>query len=54
MFKSVSSYQWTPLYWATMGRHMNTVICLVEEGADIHSKDDFGVSEGDYTILTVH
>ena len=48
MFKMnvfVSFHQKTPLHKAVEKGHVSTVKCLVEEGADIHSKDKLGVSE---------
>jgi len=39
-----SPYQWTPLYKAAGGGHADTVKYLIEEGADLNIKDNFGVS----------
>ena len=40
-----SPHQCTPLHWAASGGHVDTVTYLVVKGANIHSKDDDGVSE---------
>ena len=40
-----SPHQWTPLHWAARGGHVDIVKFLVVQGANIHSKDHFGVSE---------
>ena len=39
-----SPYQTTPLHRAADEGHVNTVQCLVEKGADISTKDGYGVS----------
>ena len=39
------SIQMTPLHLAACGGHVDTVRCLVEQGADTNIKDIFGVSE---------
>ena len=45
-----SSHQFTPLNLAALiGHHVDTIICLVEQGADTNSKDDGGVSKSEYT-----
>ena len=41
----LSPHQMSPLYWAADGGHVNTVKCLIEKGANIHIKDEYGVSE---------
>ena len=35
----------TPLHKAAIKGHVDTVQCLFDKGADIHIKDDDGVSE---------
>ena len=40
-----SPHQYTPLHWAAERGHVDTVKFLAENGANIHSKDDDGVSE---------
>ena len=42
-------HQMSPLHWAAGEGHMDTMMCLVEKGAKINSKDNFGVSEWDCT-----
>ena len=37
-------HQMSPLHWASERDHMNTVKFLVENGANLHSKDGEGVS----------
>ena len=38
----------TPLHWAAGIDHVDTVICLADEGADTKIKDD-GVSQWEYS-----
>ena len=40
-----SPHQMTPLHRAAVQGHVDTVKFLVQEGANIHSKDNGGVSE---------
>ena len=40
--------QWTPLHMAAGEDHKKTVECLVNEGADVYSKNDDGVSVREY------
>ena len=39
----------TPLHKAAIRGHVDTVQCLLDKRADIHIKDDDGVSEWNYT-----
>ena len=41
----LSHHQMSPLHWAADGGHVNIVMCLIEKGAEVNSKDDAGVSE---------
>ena len=41
----LSPPQMSPLHWAAGSGHMNIVKTLIEKGANLHSKDDEGVSE---------
>ena len=43
-----SLHQRTPLHRAARRGHVDTVICLVEQGADINIKDENGVCEWEY------
>ena len=45
MLKFFFPHQVTPLHYAAAEGHVDTQQYLVEAGADIHSKDDDGVSE---------
>ena len=45
----MSPPQMSPLHWAADSGHVDTVKCLVEKGANLHSKDVFGVRECDCT-----
>ena len=45
----MSPPQMSPLHWAADSGHVNIVKCLVEKGANLHSKDGYGVSEWDCT-----
>ena len=40
-----SLHQCTPLLWAVLGGHVDIVMYLVEQGADINIKEDGGVGE---------
>ena len=41
----LSHHQWSPLHWAADGGHVDTVKYLIDKGAEVNSKDGFGVSE---------
>ena len=38
-------HQSSPVNWAADEGHVDTVMCLVEKGAKINSKDEIGVGE---------
>ena len=40
-----SPHQMSPLHWAAVEGHTNTVKCLVEEGANLNCQDNAAVSE---------
>ena len=40
----LSPHQWSPLHWAAREGHVNTVKCLVENGAEVNSEDYNGVN----------
>ena len=44
-----SPHQASPLHFAVDKGHFNTVMCLLEKGADLHNKDGVGVSTCEYT-----
>ena len=41
----VSPLKWSPLHWAAREGHVNTVKCLVENGAEVNSEDHKGASK---------
>ena len=41
----LSHHQMTPLHWAADGDQVHTVKYLIDEGAEVNSKDGLGVSE---------
>ena len=45
MFKFVPPRQWTPLHWAAISGEEGTAHILIEKGADINVKDNYGVCE---------
>ena len=48
MVDCVSPHQYTPLHWAAVSGHIDTVQCLIKEGAEINIRDNRGkVSDGD-------
>lgn len=48
-FFRLSPHQESPLHWAAGGDHVDTVLFLVENGADVNVKDNEWVSERDCT-----
>ena len=40
----LSPHQWSPLHWAAREGHVNTVKCLVENGAEVNNEDYNGVN----------
>ena len=45
----LSPNQMSPLHWAADRGHVETVSCLIVQGAQVDSKDGNGVSEWGYT-----
>ena len=41
----LSYHQMSPLHWAAVKGHVNTVKCLIEKGVNLHSKDGNEVSK---------
>ena len=48
VFRFVSPHQYTPLHWAAVNGHIDTVQSLINKGAEINIRDNHGeVCDGD-------